>query len=160
MLGGCRLRLECASCELRLTYFPGKNEQASSSTRAFLVRRRRSLSLSRCQTDCCQPAKSAYQAELPAHVPQARQHPEKSDSCTYSRSKITPASTPSTTTHITAKMSQPSLAPYVMKRPWLMRWAQPLSKWYFDNAGYRKLGLRYERTGGGGGGHWVARLVQ
>ncbi|GAB7330203.1 hypothetical protein MBLNU13_g01866t1 [Cladosporium sp. NU13] len=39
-------------------------------------------------------------------------------------------------------MSQPSLAPYVMKRPWLMRWAQPLSKWYFDNAGYRKLGLR------------------
>ena len=99
-------------------------------------------------------------AELPAHVPQARQHPEKSDSCTYSRSKITPASTPSTTTHITAIMSQPSLAPYVMKRPWLMRWAQPLSKWYFDNAGYRKLGLRYERSGTGGGGHWVARTVQ
>ena len=99
-------------------------------------------------------------AELPAHVPQARQHPEKSDSCTYSRSKITPASAPSTTTHITANMSQPSLAPYVMKRPWLMRWAQPLSKWYFDNAGYRKLGLRYERTGIGGGRHWVATLVQ
>lgn len=57
-------------------------------------------------------------------------------------------------------MSQPSLAPYVMKRPWLMRWAQPLSKWYFDNAGYRKLGLRYERSGIGGGDHWVARKVQ
>jgi len=50
-------------------------------------------------------------------------------------------------------MSQPSLAPYIMKRPWLMRWAQPLSKWYFDNAGYRKLGLRYGRSGVGGGGH-------
>ena len=96
-------------------------------------------------------------------MPQARQHPEpaeKSDSCTYSRSKITPAPSPSTTTHITANMSQPSLAPYVMKRPWLMRWAQPLSKWYFDNAGYRKLGLRYERTGIRGGRHWVATLVQ
>ena len=93
-------------------------------------------------------------------MPQARQHPEKSDSCAYSRSKIAPASTPSITTHITANMSQPSLAPYVMKRPWLMRWAQPLSKWYFDNAGYRKLGLRYERSGIGGGGHWVARWVQ
>ncbi|KAL1584579.1 hypothetical protein WHR41_07059 [Cladosporium halotolerans] len=39
-------------------------------------------------------------------------------------------------------MSQPSLAPYVLKRPWLMRWAKPLSKWYFDAAAYRKLGLR------------------
>ena len=43
----------------------------------------------------------------------------------------------------TAKMSYPSLAPYIMKRPWLMRWMRPLSEWYFDNAGYRKLGLRY-----------------
>ena len=40
-------------------------------------------------------------------------------------------------------MSYPSLAPYIMKRPWLMRWMRPLSEWYFDNAGYRKLGLRY-----------------
>ncbi|RMY44536.1 hypothetical protein D0865_10487 [Hortaea werneckii] len=39
-------------------------------------------------------------------------------------------------------MSYPSLAPYIMKRPWLMRWMRPLSEWYFDNAGYRKLGLR------------------
>merc|ERR1739841_177981 len=42
----------------------------------------------------------------------------------------------------TAKMSYPSLAPYIMERPWLMRWMRPLSEWYFDNAGYRKLGLR------------------
>lgn len=41
-------------------------------------------------------------------------------------------------------MSQPSLAPYILKRPWLNRWMQPLSKWYFNNAGYRKLGLRYD----------------
>lgn len=40
-------------------------------------------------------------------------------------------------------MSVPSLAPYIMKRPWLQRWMKPLSQWYFDNAGYRKLGLRY-----------------
>ncbi|KAM0715354.1 hypothetical protein Q7P37_008852 [Cladosporium fusiforme] len=39
-------------------------------------------------------------------------------------------------------MSQPSLAPYIMKRPWLMRWAKPLSNWYFEAAAYRKLGLR------------------
>ncbi|KAF2161681.1 hypothetical protein M409DRAFT_28078 [Zasmidium cellare ATCC 36951] len=39
-------------------------------------------------------------------------------------------------------MSVPSLAPYIMKRPWLQRWMKPLSQWYFDNAGYRKLGLR------------------
>lgn len=32
----------------------------------------------------------------------------------------------------------------IMKRPWLKRWMEPLAKWYFDNAGYRKLGLRYE----------------
>ena len=39
-------------------------------------------------------------------------------------------------------MSQPSLANFIIKRPWLRRWMEPLSKWYFDNAGYRKLGLR------------------
>ncbi|KAK6433378.1 Cytochrome b-c1 complex subunit 7, mitochondrial [Oleoguttula sp. CCFEE 5521] len=39
-------------------------------------------------------------------------------------------------------MSVPTLAPYIMKRPWLMRWMKPLSHWYFNNAGYRKLGLR------------------
>ncbi|RMY93165.1 hypothetical protein D0861_02072 [Hortaea werneckii] len=44
-------------------------------------------------------------------------------------------------------MSYPSLAPYIMKRPWLMRWMRPLSEWYFDNAGYRKLGLRWDGRG-------------
>ncbi|KAF2209076.1 Cytochrome b-c1 complex subunit 7 [Cercospora zeina] len=39
-------------------------------------------------------------------------------------------------------MSVPSLAPYIIKRPWLHKWMKPLSQWYFDNAGYRKLGLR------------------
>ena len=43
-------------------------------------------------------------------------------------------------------MSVPSLAPSIMKRPWLMKWMKPLSQWYFDNAGYRKLGLRYAAT--------------
>lgn len=40
-------------------------------------------------------------------------------------------------------MSTPSFANFIVKRPWLRRWMEPLSKWYFDNAGYRKLGLRY-----------------
>jgi len=39
-------------------------------------------------------------------------------------------------------MSYPSLAPYILKRPWLSRWMKPLSNWYFESAGYRKLGLR------------------
>ncbi|KAF2480278.1 ubiquinol-cytochrome C reductase complex 14kD subunit-domain-containing protein [Neohortaea acidophila] len=41
-------------------------------------------------------------------------------------------------------MSQPSLAPFIIKRPWLRRWMQPLSNWYMDSAGYRKLGLRVD----------------
>lgn len=40
-------------------------------------------------------------------------------------------------------MTTPSLAPFIMKRPWLQKWMQPLSRWYMDSAGYRKLGLRY-----------------
>ena len=40
-------------------------------------------------------------------------------------------------------MSYPSLAPAIIKRPWLMRWMKPLSEWYCDKSGYRKLGLRY-----------------
>ncbi|EDU47236.1 ubiquinol-cytochrome c reductase complex a protein [Pyrenophora tritici-repentis] len=39
-------------------------------------------------------------------------------------------------------MSAPSLAPYIMKRPWLQRWVKPLSNWYCNAAGYRQLGLR------------------
>lgn len=41
-----------------------------------------------------------------------------------------------------ATMSAPSLAPMIMKRPWLQRWVQPLSNWYCNAAGYRQLGLR------------------
>ncbi|KAK0256767.1 Cytochrome b-c1 complex subunit 7, mitochondrial [Friedmanniomyces endolithicus] len=39
-------------------------------------------------------------------------------------------------------MSYPTLAPFIQQRPWLMRWMRPLARWYFDNSGYRKLGLR------------------
>ncbi|KAI9827044.1 MAG: hypothetical protein M1819_007036 [Sarea resinae] len=39
-------------------------------------------------------------------------------------------------------MSQPSLAKFIIKRPWLRRWMSPLAKWYTDAAGYRKLGLK------------------
>lgn len=41
-----------------------------------------------------------------------------------------------------ATMSAPSLAGYIVKRPWLKRWMMPLANWYADAAGYRKLGLR------------------
>ncbi|MCJ1340096.1 Cytochrome b-c1 complex subunit 7 [Bachmanniomyces sp. S44760] len=41
-------------------------------------------------------------------------------------------------------MSAPSLAGYIMKRPWLKRWMMPLAKWYVDAAGYRKLGLKVD----------------
>ena len=40
-------------------------------------------------------------------------------------------------------MSAPSLAPFIMKRPWLQRWVKPLANWYCNAAGYRQLGLRY-----------------
>ncbi|KAK5465224.1 Cytochrome b-c1 complex subunit 7, mitochondrial [Exophiala xenobiotica] len=39
-------------------------------------------------------------------------------------------------------MSAPSLAPYILKRPWLKRWMVPLANWYAEAAGYRRLGLR------------------
>ncbi|KAH6674500.1 ubiquinol-cytochrome c reductase complex 14 kDa protein-like protein [Halenospora varia] len=39
-------------------------------------------------------------------------------------------------------MSQPSLAGAIVKRPWLYRMMKPLSNWYCNAAGYRKLGLR------------------
>jgi hypothetical protein len=42
-----------------------------------------------------------------------------------------------------SNMSQPSLAGYIIKRPWLKRWVTPLANWYANAAGYRKLGLRY-----------------
>lgn len=40
-------------------------------------------------------------------------------------------------------MSAPSLAPYILKRPWLQRFLTPLANWYGNAAGYRQLGLRY-----------------
>ncbi|KAL9582212.1 MAG: hypothetical protein Q9212_003423 [Teloschistes hypoglaucus] len=41
-------------------------------------------------------------------------------------------------------MSAPSMTRFVMKRPWLKRWMQPLSEWYANAAGYRKIGLRVD----------------
>merc|ERR1711900_77685 len=45
-------------------------------------------------------------------------------------------------TTASATMSGPSLAPYVLRRPWLKRWMMPLANWYADASGYRRLGLR------------------
>ncbi|KAI1188660.1 cytochrome b-c1 complex subunit 7 [Nemania serpens] len=39
-------------------------------------------------------------------------------------------------------MSYPSLAPFVLKRPWLRNLLKPLAGWYSNAAGYRQLGLR------------------
>lgn len=36
------------------------------------------------------------------------------------------------------------LTKFIIKRPWLLRWAIPLSRWYATRMGYRQLGLRYE----------------
>ncbi|KAL8908639.1 MAG: hypothetical protein Q9207_000727 [Kuettlingeria erythrocarpa] len=41
-------------------------------------------------------------------------------------------------------MSAPSMTKFILKRPWLKRWMTPISKWYADAAGYRKLGLRVD----------------
>ncbi|OGE50259.1 hypothetical protein PENARI_c017G00334 [Penicillium arizonense] len=41
-------------------------------------------------------------------------------------------------------MSAPSFASYIVKRPLLKRWMQPLANWYTDAAGYRKLGLKFD----------------
>lgn len=45
-----------------------------------------------------------------------------------------------TSTTACTAMSGPSLAPYILKRPWLKRWMVPFANWYADKAGYRKLG--------------------
>lgn len=37
-----------------------------------------------------------------------------------------------------------SLAPFVLRRPWLTKLMMPAATWYANAAGYRKLGLRYE----------------
>ncbi|KAJ6012759.1 hypothetical protein N7499_012636 [Penicillium canescens] len=41
-------------------------------------------------------------------------------------------------------MSAPSFANYIVKRPLLKRWMQPLANWYTDAAGYRRLGLKFD----------------
>ncbi|KAJ5455912.1 Cytochrome b-c1 complex subunit 7 [Penicillium daleae] len=41
-------------------------------------------------------------------------------------------------------MSAPSIANYVVKRPWLKRWMTPIAQWYTDAAGYRRLGLKID----------------
>ncbi|KZV85747.1 hypothetical protein EXIGLDRAFT_725550 [Exidia glandulosa HHB12029] len=41
-------------------------------------------------------------------------------------------------------MSGLSLAPWIMKRPGLLRVLKPVANWYVGAAGWRKLGLRYD----------------
>ncbi|KAH6986145.1 cytochrome b-c1 complex subunit 7 [Ilyonectria destructans] len=37
-----------------------------------------------------------------------------------------------------------SLAPYILRRPWLARLFKPAATWYVNAAGYRQLGLRHD----------------
>ncbi|KAH8171390.1 ubiquinol-cytochrome C reductase complex 14kD subunit domain-containing protein [Sarocladium implicatum] len=37
-----------------------------------------------------------------------------------------------------------SLAPFIQKRPWLLKMVQPVAQWYMGSAGYRQMGLRYD----------------
>ncbi|KAH6604606.1 putative ubiquinol-cytochrome C reductase complex 14kD subunit [Trichoderma cornu-damae] len=37
-----------------------------------------------------------------------------------------------------------SLAPFVLKRPWLTKMLTPAANWYASASGYRQLGLRYD----------------
>ncbi|KAL6837972.1 putative ubiquinol-cytochrome C reductase complex 14kD subunit [Trichoderma camerunense] len=37
-----------------------------------------------------------------------------------------------------------SLAPFVLKRPWLVKALTPAANWYAGASGYRQLGLRYD----------------
>ncbi|KUI72892.1 Cytochrome b-c1 complex subunit 7 [Cytospora mali] len=39
-------------------------------------------------------------------------------------------------------MSTPSLAPFIIKRPWLHSFLKPVANWYANASGYRQLGLR------------------
>lgn len=36
-----------------------------------------------------------------------------------------------------------SLAPFILRRPWLSRLIKPVSQWYINAAGYRQMGLKY-----------------
>ncbi|OAA34366.1 ubiquinol-cytochrome C reductase-like protein [Metarhizium rileyi] len=42
-------------------------------------------------------------------------------------------------------MSGYSLAPFILRRPWLANMVMPAANWYANAAGYKKLGLRYGR---------------
>jgi len=42
-------------------------------------------------------------------------------------------------------MSGPSLAPYILRRPWLKKWMMPFANWYANASGYRKLGQHSRR---------------
>ncbi|KAF4943970.1 hypothetical protein FGADI_13051 [Fusarium gaditjirri] len=37
-----------------------------------------------------------------------------------------------------------SLAPFILRRPWLARLFKPAATWYVNAAGYRQLGLKYD----------------
>ncbi|UNI20903.1 Cytochrome b-c1 complex subunit 7 [Purpureocillium takamizusanense] len=37
-----------------------------------------------------------------------------------------------------------SLAPFVLRRPWLAKMLMPAANWYASAAGYRKLGLKFD----------------
>jgi len=45
----------------------------------------------------------------------------------------------------TTIMSYPTLAPFVLKRPWLKNLLMPVANWYANAAGYRAMGLRFVR---------------
>ncbi|KAH6974637.1 putative ubiquinol-cytochrome C reductase complex 14kD subunit [Ilyonectria sp. MPI-CAGE-AT-0026] len=37
-----------------------------------------------------------------------------------------------------------SLAPFILRRPWLTKLLMPVATWYVNASGYRQLGLRYD----------------
>ncbi|KAF4470157.1 hypothetical protein FALBO_2956 [Fusarium albosuccineum] len=37
-----------------------------------------------------------------------------------------------------------SLAPFISRRPWLLRFFKPAASWYMNASGYRQMGLRYD----------------
>jgi ubiquinol-cytochrome c reductase subunit 7 len=39
-------------------------------------------------------------------------------------------------------MANASLAPFIIKRPWLLKLLAPLSNAYMNTAGHRQMGLR------------------
>ena len=43
---------------------------------------------------------------------------------------------------MTAMPIAPSLAPAILKRPWLTKLVMPIADWYCNASGYRQMGLR------------------